>query len=63
MSPNSLAVQWLGLHAPTVGSTGSIPAWGMKTLHGALHGKKKKKEKRKSDGLSVYLANSKILEF
>jgi len=29
----SLVVQWLRLHASTVGSTGSIPAGGTKILH------------------------------
>ena len=31
-------VQWLRLRAPTAGSTGFIPAWGMKTPHAADHG-------------------------
>ena len=31
---NSLALQWLGLHASTAGGTGSIPGWGTKILEG-----------------------------
>ena len=32
MSRNSLAVQWLGLHALTAEALGSIPGWGNKIL-------------------------------
>ena len=35
---NSLAVQWLGLHASTAGGTGLIPGQGAKVLHAAWHG-------------------------
>ena len=38
---NSLAVQWLGLHAPTAGGTGSIPSWGTKSPHATEHSQKK----------------------
>ena len=42
---NSLAVQWLGLHASTAGGMGSIPAQGTKILHAEWHSKKKEKKK------------------
>ena len=35
-------VQWLRLHAPTAGGTGSIPGRGTKTPHAAQYGQKKK---------------------
>ena len=38
---NTLAVQWLGLHASTAGGTGLIPGQGTKILHAAWHGQKK----------------------
>ena len=34
---NSLAVQWIGLHASTAGGTGSVPGWRTKIPHAALH--------------------------
>ena len=34
---NSLAVQWLGLHASTAGDKGSIPSQGTKILHAFSH--------------------------
>ena len=37
---NSLAVQWIGLHASTAGGTGSIPGGGTKIPHAAGHGPK-----------------------
>ena len=40
----SLAAQWLGLHAPSAGGTGSIPGRGTKIPRAAQHGQKKKKE-------------------
>ena len=41
---NSLAVQWLRLHASIAGGTaGSIPGWGTKILHAMRRGQKKKK--------------------
>ena len=39
---NSLAVQWLGLHASTAGDTGFIPGWGTKIPHAARHSQKNK---------------------
>ena len=41
----SLAVQWLRLHAPNAGGTGSIPGWGTNILHTAWRGHEKKKIK------------------
>ena len=41
-SGNSLTVQWLGLHASTVGGIGSTPGWGTKILHASQRGQKKK---------------------
>ena len=46
----SLIVQWLRLHAPTAGDTGSIPGQGTKILHYMQCGQKKKK-KDKNDQL------------
>ena len=42
MAGNSLAVQWLGLFAPTAEGPGSIPGWGTKIPKASQ--KKKKKE-------------------
>ena len=39
----SLMVQWLRLHAPTAGGTGSNPGWGTKISHMPKKRKKKKK--------------------
>ena len=39
----SLAVQWLRLHAPSAGGTGSIPGRGSKILCAEGHGQKKNK--------------------
>ena len=36
---NSLAIQWLGLHAFAAGGMGSIPGWGTKILQVQQHGK------------------------
>ena len=38
----SLAVQWLGVHAPDTGGVGSIPGWETKVLHIAWRGQKRK---------------------
>ena len=35
---NSLAVQWLGLHAFIAEGLSSIPVWGTKTLQAVRHG-------------------------
>ena len=40
---NSLAVQWLGFHASTVGGMGLIPAWGTKIPHSPWCGQEKKR--------------------
>ena len=37
-----LVVQWLSLHTPNAGGTGSIPGWGTKIPHTARHGQKTK---------------------
>ena len=42
---NSLAVQWLGLHAFTAKGPGSIPGWGTK-IPQALQSKKPPKNKK-----------------
>ena len=34
----SLVAQWLGLHPPQAGGTGSMPGEGTKIPHGAHHG-------------------------
>ena len=34
-SGTTLVVQWLRLHAPNAGDTGSIPGWGTKIPHAA----------------------------
>ena len=39
---NSLAVQWLGLHASTAGGMSLIPGWGTKIRHAAWCSQKKK---------------------
>ena len=36
----SLVVQWLRIHAPNAGGTGSVPGWGIKIPHAAQHGQK-----------------------
>ena len=36
----SLVVQWIRLHASTVGHVGSIPGWGTKILHAVWHSQK-----------------------
>ena len=41
---NSLAVQWLGLHASTVGGLGLIPGQGTKIPQAVQQGKRKKKK-------------------
>ena len=41
----SLEVQWLWLHAPNAGGTGSIPGCGTKIPHAIPRGQKKKKKK------------------
>ena len=41
---NSLAVQWLELHASTAGDMDLIPGWGTKIPQAAWHGQKKKKK-------------------
>ena len=43
-SGTSLAVQWLGLPAPTAEGTGSIPGRGTTIPHAPRHGQKKKKK-------------------
>ena len=40
----SLAVQWLPLHASTVGGLGSIPGQGTKIPHGLWHGQNDSKK-------------------
>ena len=40
-SGNSMEVQWLGIHASTIGGMGSIPSWGTKILPAAEHSQKK----------------------
>ena len=56
---NSLAVPWLGLHASTAGSTGSIPGWGTKILHAARRAQKNKQETDK--GTEVLTGFDKVL--
>ena len=46
MYGNSLAVQWLGLHASTAEGKGSIPHQGTKIR--MLHGQKKRKKDKKT---------------
>ena len=53
---NSLAVQWLGLHASTAGGTSSIPGWGVKTPH-ATWWPKKKKCSQKGKNFNLYVIN------
>ena len=38
----SLVVQWLRLHTPNAGATGSIPGWGTKIPQATWQKKKKK---------------------
>ena len=45
----SLAVQWLGLYVPTVGSLGLIPGQGTKILQAPLCSLKKKKIANKNE--------------
>ena len=47
LAGNSLAVQWLGLRAPTAGGPSSIPGWGTKIPQAAQRGQKKKRIKKK----------------
>ena len=42
----SLMFQWLGLHTPNAGGTGSIPGPGTKIRHAAWFSQKKKKDIR-----------------
>ena len=44
---SSLVVQWLRLHGPNAGGTGSIPGWGTKIPYATQRGLKKKKEATK----------------
>ena len=46
---DSLAVQWLGLHASPAGGKGSIPRQGAKILHALLCGHQKKKVSQELD--------------
>ena len=41
---NSLAVQWLGLHAFTAENMGSIPGRGTKIPQAAWHGQERKRK-------------------
>ena len=43
-SGNSLAVQWLEIHAFTAEGTGSIPGWGTKIPQDTRRSQKKKKK-------------------
>ena len=45
---NSLAVQWLGLRAPTAEGVGLIPGQGTKIPQATRRGQKKKKKKKRS---------------
>jgi len=47
MSENSLAVQWLGLHAFTAEVSGLIHGQGTKIPQAVWHGQKKKEERIK----------------
>ena len=49
-SGNSLAVQWLGLHASSAGGMGLIPGWGTKISHAVWCSQKKKKKKKEARG-------------
>ena len=42
---NSLAIQWLGLHAFAAGDMGSIPGWGTKILQVEQRGKRQTNKK------------------
>ena len=50
-SETSLEVQWLRLHAPNAGGTGSNPGRGTKIPHAAWCGQKKKKTLKKKEKL------------
>ena len=56
---NSLAVQWLELHASTAGDTGLIPGWGTKILQAmrppSLPPKKEPRNKGQAQGLGVWV--------
>ena len=52
ISGNSLAVQWLRLHAFTAKGMSSIPGQGTKILQAVQYGQKRNKEKMKQ--ISVY---------
>ena len=52
---NSLAIQWLGLHASTAGDTGSIPGQGTKILHVIQRSQKGKNLKIKRESHSAFL--------
>ena len=45
----SLVVQWLRLHASTVGGTGQIPGQGTKLLYAMWRSQKRKKKKKKQE--------------
>ena len=45
----SLVVQWLRLHTPNGGGTGSIPGWGTKIPHATQHAQKKPKKTKKQN--------------
>ena len=46
---NSLAVQWLGLHAFTAKGTGSVPGWGTKIPQASRGQKKQNKTKEQTN--------------
>ena len=48
---NSLAAQWLGLHAFTAEGAGSIPGWGTKILQAVQHGQSPPKNNSKKNPL------------
>ena len=50
---NSLAVQWLGLHASTAGGTGLIPRQGTKIPQATLCNQRSKKMSAKFEGITV----------
>ena len=47
LSGNSLAVQWLGLHAFAAEGAGSSPRWGTKSLQAVWHGQIEQNKKTK----------------
>ena len=59
---NSLAVQWLGLHASTAGGMASIPGQGTMIPHAAWCGneerKKRKKERKKERNNNFFLPSA-----